>query len=71
MKDCIIHGKGRKRDRLDEIMGELSENQGGVGRHKCPYCAYEKGFRDAIAKVKGAFAKVEKGVTTRTLPTQR
>ena len=28
---------------LDRIMDSLPENQSGKGRHKCPYCAYERG----------------------------
>lgn len=27
--------------------GELPDDQGGVGRHKCPGCAYAQGFNDA------------------------
>ena len=29
---------------LDNVMAELPENQSGSGRHKCPYCAYERGI---------------------------
>ena len=31
---------------LDEKMKTLPRNQGGEGRHKCPYCAYVEGFED-------------------------
>lgn len=34
---------------LDPIMKELLENQGGAGRHKCVYCAYERGWADAVS----------------------
>ena len=30
-------------------MQRLPENQSGVGRHKCPYCAYREGYRQALA----------------------
>lgn len=30
---------------MDRIMQELPENQSRAGRHKCPYCAYERGER--------------------------
>lgn len=30
----------------DSIMQELDNNQSGIGRHKCPYCAYNKGRQD-------------------------
>ena len=39
--DNLIH-----RERYDSVMQELLENQSGVGRHKCPYCAYERGQED-------------------------
>ncbi len=29
-------------------MSKIQENQGGKGRHKCPYCAYEMGFQAGI-----------------------
>ena len=49
-KDCAVHG-GRDnsaRCKLDEIMMALPENQGGKGRHKCPYCAYDIGFQHGL-----------------------
>ena len=30
---------------LDGIMSKLLESQSGAGRHKCAYCAYEKGMQ--------------------------
>ena len=30
-------------------MQRLPENQAGAGRHKCPYCAYREGYRQALA----------------------
>ena len=31
-------------------MRRLPENQSGVGRHKCPYCAYREGYRQAMTE---------------------
>ena len=28
----------------------LPHDQGGVGRHRCAGCAYEKGFKDGLAR---------------------
>ena len=33
-------------------MKSLLNNQGGEGRHKCPYCAYSKGYEAGIKKAK-------------------
>lgn len=30
------------------VLGELPEAQAGVGRHKCPVCAYEQGYKDGL-----------------------
>ena len=49
--DCAIHAGKRNEDRrisLDGIMNTLPENQAGAGRHKCPYCAYERGFEAGL-----------------------
>lgn len=46
---CSRHaGKDNSLERTphDSLMRSLPENQSGVGRHKCPYCAYEIGYRD-------------------------
>ena len=47
-KDCTKHDTPLKRQHLESIMKEIQENQGGAGRHKCPYCAFEKGFQAGI-----------------------
>ena len=50
---CAIHSgehNNTKRSKLEQIMTELPENQSGRGRHKCPYCAYERGLRDGYRK---------------------
>ena len=41
---------------LDHIMTNLHENQGGEGRHKCPYCAYERGWNDAVKAITDSLA---------------
>lgn len=33
---------------IQNIMAQLPVDQGGVGRHKCAACAYERGFRDGL-----------------------
>ena len=45
-KDCEKHRgeTGSVPPELEDLMGELPENQSGAGRHKCPYCAHERGF---------------------------
>ncbi len=45
-KDCEKHRgeTGSVPSELEDLMGELPENQSRAGRHKCPYCAYEHGF---------------------------
>ena len=39
-----------KRDhtKIQDVMSELPFNQGGIGRHKCAACAYERGFQDGL-----------------------
>ena len=58
MSYCLIHsGKHNagNRENMEEIMGALDHNQGGAGRHKCPYCAYKEGYerakKDAVKKI--------------------
>ena len=51
--DCSKHIGMRGNPRysyLEDIMKNLPENQGGAGRHKCPYCAYEKGFERGLQR---------------------
>ena len=51
---CLKHASQHNeesRSRLDHIMRELPENQAGTGRHKCPYCAYQQGYRQALSDV--------------------
>ena len=49
--DCPIHaghGNSVSRELLDPRLVQLSSNQSGAGRHKCVYCAYERGYRQAL-----------------------
>ena len=48
---CEHHYREENQTHLDTVMKDLPENQGGAGRHKCPYCAYERGWQDAIAEL--------------------
>ena len=36
---------------MDHVMQTLPNNQAGIGRHKCPYCAYERGYKQAMLDV--------------------
>ncbi len=54
---CERHRRGDPA--LDEVIGVLPENQGGVGRHRCPYCAYERGLRAGYEQEKGAIRAPE------------
>lgn len=45
-KTCSIdHGGGK----MPAAFNNLPESQAGVGRHKCPACAYELGRTEATA----------------------
>ena len=53
-QDCPIHSGAQNagnRTPLDPRLDALPANQSGVGRHKCPYCAYEEGYRQALDDV--------------------
>ena len=45
---CQIHEGGSNDKHVEAMMEGLLKNQGGKGRHKCPYCAYERGFEAGI-----------------------
>ena len=49
--DCPQHA-GRQNSmnkaNLDPLMNELPDNQSGSGRHKCPYCAYDRGYSKGV-----------------------
>lgn len=52
--DCRKHAgvnNTPNRINLDDVMDQLPPNQSGKGRHKCPYCAFEAGFRAGVASV--------------------
>ena len=51
MSNCS-HKKPNDRKELDTVMKDLDNNQGGAGRHKCPYCAYEEGFKEGYEQAK-------------------
>ena len=49
--DCPKHAGQQnelQRREYDAMMRALPENQSGGGRHKCAYCAYEKGFEAGV-----------------------
>lgn len=39
-----------KNHRFDPQHNGLPEDQGGVGRHKCAGCAYDKGYEDGLIR---------------------
>ncbi len=49
---CHIHRQAQNREPLDHIMLELPFSQAGEegksGRHKCAYCAYERGYVEGL-----------------------
>ena len=52
MTDCIRHAGLHNqfhRQEMELVMKRLPSNQSGYGRHKCPYCAYEAGYRAGFA----------------------
>ena len=56
LKGCPEHGgdeNQHKRDRLRSVMEALNESQAAEARHKCSYCAYEEGYRQAVLDVLG------------------
>ncbi|MDE2764932.1 MAG: MutH/Sau3AI family endonuclease, partial [Chloroflexota bacterium] len=56
-QDCPIHAgqtNTASREPLDARIGLLPANQSGVGRHKCPYCAYERGYQQALTDITAA-----------------
>lgn len=62
-KDCPKHAGQRNsagRSELDYLMRELPENQSGTGRHKCPYCAYQKGYQQALTDVRAQLMRLDK-----------
>ncbi len=49
--DCPMHAgheNAAARRPMDDRMARLARNQSGAGRHKCPYCAYEQGYQQAL-----------------------
>lgn len=40
----------KEHENVQSIMEELSLDQGGVGRHKCAACAYERGYQDGLQR---------------------
>ena len=65
-KDCTKHDTYDKRKHLEFIMESIRENQGGKGRHKCPYCAYELGFEAGIEHAAGRLRDIIQTETRRS-----
>ena len=59
--DCPKHAGQHnelQRRKYDAMMRALPENQSGCGRHKCAYCAYERGFEDGLKSAVEKFRTV-------------
>lgn len=59
--DCPRHAgaaNDRRRQPQDAVMRDLPNNQSGDGRHKCPYCAYERGASDYRQRVAEFLARL-------------
>ena len=48
---CKIHDDPKSREKLDHIIKNLPKKQAGGARHRCSYCAYLKGWNDAIREI--------------------
>ena len=60
-KDCSLHSgqhSHANRRPLDSTMNALPDNQSGLGRHKCAYCAYQAGYDDAVAAMRKYLANM-------------
>ncbi len=52
---CSAHPYNRaSQARLDPIMVTLPRGYAGMGYHRCTYCAYQRGWVDAVAQVRVA-----------------
>ena len=68
MTDCPEHsGHNSEHNRapMDNLMRSLDNNQSGEGRHKCPYCAYERGkaegFKSGVEQAMQKLCEILKG----------
>ena len=52
--DRARHDGDRNRKPLDPIMADLPKSQAGKGKHRCVYCAYERGYKDAKREMQAA-----------------
>ena len=62
MSDCAKHaGQHNENNRAprDNVMRGLPDNQSGAGRHKCPYCAYERGMEEGFRRAREAIGKLD------------
>ncbi len=58
-KDCKIHAgqyNQESRSLLDPLMQRLPDNQSGAGRHRCAYCAYRIGYKQALEDMQSFIA---------------
>ena len=65
------HGQHNAANRkyLDPKLQKIAKNQSGVGRHKCPYCAYDIGYANGMNKSDHPENALTTGETTTKAPT--
>ncbi len=65
------HGQHNAANRkyLDPKLQEIAKNQSGVGRHKCPYCAYDIGYVNGMNKSDHSKNILSTGALTVKAPT--
>lgn len=62
MSNCERHGGQNIRPDLDRVMRQLPESQAGDGRHRCTYCAYQEGYRQALDDVRDQLRRLDNDV---------
>lgn len=45
---CTKHKQEDAREKYKKIMESLPDSQAGSARHKCSYCAYDKGYEKGL-----------------------
>ena len=58
----LTDGHLENRARLDPRLEMLPQNSGGLSRERCVYCAYERGWEDAMAAIARRFEAMLKSV---------
>ena len=56
-------GHAENRSTLESRLAGIPENQGGISRHGCVYCAYERGWKDAEETIARRFNAMLESLT--------